>query len=460
MISIKQINNFKLQIKRSVPEIDHQGLTPNIVDFSSDDSPHPYEEAHWTHVDSTTLDKYYLEVRNTAQSHAEHMNFNVQIATDTLTSDFIRNRSLPPAAYQVEDSLQNEARERYSQSNNQASYAANESSKVFNSHSIYKRSNSQLKLTCDEAGEGVDRRDARLGIWSSKGDIVDENNDMENTIERISTIDKVEHGAINGERDGQNTKIRRSLLENRNVLSLKSSSTHILKQKTPSQNKDKSKITDLNQKSSIPAKTKIVNIKEDDLKKNWTSTEETNVTEETTTQSTTTVSTTTEIRSTHDPKVKLIDLKHKVKEITKLVKPKGDKLDKTSGEKKGKDKKVKQKEKSTERNETTTKKKPKSKEGKVKENTGGSKKQQKENKSKKPKEGGKGKAKGNDKDKIKFLERHEERLIESKKNKTGKSKEVKLKTWDECTSEGDYLIFYDGPTQQDPVLFKYCGNGE
>lgn len=464
MISIKQINNFKLQIKRSLA--DHQGLTPNIVDNSSDSATHSEEDARQTYLDSTSLDHYYLEFRDNAPAHPEHMNLidNVQKETDTLTTDFIRDRSFLETSDAVVDLLpQGGNREIYFKSNTKASYAANESHNVFNTHTIHKRSNTELKYACDDESADVERRDAQYGIWSiNKNEFVEENNELENTIERISTANS-DNGAV-FEEDDKGSKSRRSLLEHRNILSLKSSSTHILKKQPTSQGKDKSKITDLN-KSSQPIQ-KVVKIKEDELKKNWTSisTEETsttNMTETTMTESTTLIISTSEIVSTVDPKVKLIDLKQKVKEITKQQKSKAEKQDKVRGDKKGKDK---QKEKTTERNETTkpTKKKPKSKEGSKTKDNGGGKKQQKE-KGKKPKEGGKvkesgrNKGKGKDKEKIKFIERHEERLIESKKNKT---KEMKLKSWDECTAEGDYLIFYDGATQADPILFKYCGNGK
>lgn len=464
MISIKQINNFKLQIKRSLA--DHQGLTPNIVDNSSDSATHSEEDARQTYLDSTSLDHYYLEFRDNAPAHPEHMNLidNVQKETDTLTTDFIRDRSFLETSDAVVDLLpQGGNREIYFKSNTKASYAANESHNVFNTHTIHKRSNTELKYACDDEGGDVERRDAQYGIWSiNKNEFVEENNELENTIERISTANS-DNGAV-FEEDDKGSKSRRSLLEHRNILSLKSSSTHILKKQPTSQGKDKSKITDLN-KSSQPIQ-KVVKIKEDELKKNWTSisTEETsttNMTETTMTESTTLIISTSEIVSTVDPKVKLIDLKQKVKEITKQQKSKAEKQDKVRGDKKGKEK---QKEKTTERNETTkpTKKKPKSKEGSKTKDNGGGKKQQKE-KGKKPKEGGKvkesgrNKGKGKDKEKIKFIERHEERLIESKKNRT---KEMKLKSWDECTAEGDYLIFYDGATQADPILFKYCGNGK
>ncbi|XP_026688644.1 LOW QUALITY PROTEIN: uncharacterized protein LOC103523051 [Diaphorina citri] len=515
MISIKQINNFKLQIKRSLT--DHQGLTPNIVDNSSDSATHSEEDARQTYLDSTSLDHYYLEFRDNAPAHPEHMNLidNVQKETDTLTTDFIRDRSFLETSDAVVDLLpqggnreiyfksntkasyaaneshnvfnthtihkrsncrsfletsdavvdllpQGGNREIYFKSNTKASYAANESHNVFNTHTIHKRSNTELKYACDDEGADVERRDAQYGIWSiNKNEFVEENNELENTIERISTANS-DNGAV-FEEDDKGSKSRRSLLEHRNILSLKSSSTHILKKQPTSQGKDKSKITDLN-KSSQPIQ-KVVKIKEDELKKNWTSisTEETsttNMTETTMTESTTLIISTSEIVSTVDPKVKLIDLKQKVQEITKQQKSKAEKQDKVRGDKKGKEK---QKEKTTERNETTkpTKKKPKSKEGSKTKDNGGGKKQQKE-KGKKPKEGGKvkesgrNKGKGKDKEKIKFIERHEERLIESKKNRT---KEMKLKSWDECTAEGDYLIFYDGATQADPILFKYCGNG-
>lgn len=39
-------------------------------------------------------------------------------------------------------------------------------------------------------------------------------------------------------------------------------------------------------------------------------------------------------------------------------------------------------------------------------------------------------------------------------NKTGPKA---LRAWRECTGERDHLIFYDGPTTNDPVLVKYCG---
>lgn len=38
-------------------------------------------------------------------------------------------------------------------------------------------------------------------------------------------------------------------------------------------------------------------------------------------------------------------------------------------------------------------------------------------------------------------------------NKTGRA----LRAWRECTGERDHLIFYDGPSTNDPVLVKYCG---
>uniref|UniRef100_A0A8D8UFI7 CUB domain-containing protein n=1 Tax=Cacopsylla melanoneura TaxID=428564 RepID=A0A8D8UFI7_9HEMI len=473
MISIKQINNFKLQIKRSLLDHTHQGLTPNMLDFSPDSSPHR-EEARQISVDSTSLDDFYLESSNHAQSE---MNFNVQIETDTLSTEFRnRSRSLIEVGSQLGNDASQTENSLFNKSNKPKLNAANENQTVFNNHKIVKRSNTELKYTCDEPGDGVDRRDARLGIWSSSNNEYTDENNLENTIERIATADN-EPGANIGESRSKN---RRSLLENRNILSLKSSSTHILKQKPQSQGKDKTKITDLNTKSGPTQKGVIVNIKEDDLKKNWTSGEDMNTTDNITMIEITTLlvvssTTTSETPSTtHDPKVKLIDLKQKVKELTKQQKKvKADKLDKNSGEKKGKDKKGKQgKEKSTERNETTTKKKPKNKDGnksKDKTDKSGGKKQPKEPKPKKqPKEGAKKKENGKnkdtsknkfkDKDKIKFIERHEERLIESKKNMTT-NKDMKLKSWDECTSDGDYLIFYDGPTQADPVLFKYCGNG-
>lgn len=38
-------------------------------------------------------------------------------------------------------------------------------------------------------------------------------------------------------------------------------------------------------------------------------------------------------------------------------------------------------------------------------------------------------------------------------NKTGRV----VRAWRECTGERDHLIFYDGPSTNDPVLVEYCG---
>lgn len=32
-----------------------------------------------------------------------------------------------------------------------------------------------------------------------------------------------------------------------------------------------------------------------------------------------------------------------------------------------------------------------------------------------------------------------------------------LRTWNECAGYKDHLVFYDGPTTEDPVLVKFCG---
>lgn len=475
MISVKQTNSFKLQIKRSAP--DHQGLTPKFLDLA-DSSPNSYNEEivprrvddstphieELLHIDNTSLDPFYVRDQNST---------NVQKETHTLKTDFISDRYLESteSLSYLHDRSNFDANS-YLTSNTETVDAANVNNDEF-THRIHKRSNIEVNA-CEEVGDS-DRRDAHFGIWSISDGFDDENNKMENSIERISNIDNhafneqsdrnVDMSTMNSNKwvvEQIPLKSRRSFMENRNVLSLKSSSTHILKQKPQSQGKDKAKITDLNQKSSAPIQ-KVINIKEEDLKKNWTSSEEvdeTNMTESTTETITTT--STVETLTTADPREKLIDLKQKVKEITKQAKARGDKSDKNNQRKE----KGKKKEKtSTERVQTTkaTKKKAKSKDGKPKEKskegkTPGGKKQQKkpakEGKEEKFKEG---RSKFKDKDKIKFIERNEERLIESKKNS---SKEVRIKSWDECSSEGDYLIFYDGATQTDPVLFKYCGNGE
>lgn len=45
------------------------------------------------------------------------------------------------------------------------------------------------------------------------------------------------------------------------------------------------------------------------------------------------------------------------------------------------------------------------------------------------------------------------RSISASLNRTSKV----LRTWQDCTGERDYLIFYDGTSTDDPVLIKYCG---
>lgn len=35
--------------------------------------------------------------------------------------------------------------------------------------------------------------------------------------------------------------------------------------------------------------------------------------------------------------------------------------------------------------------------------------------------------------------------------------ERRLRVWEDCTSERDHLMFYDGASTDDPLLVKYCG---